>query len=258
VSELDVAAIRARCEAATADIEHTVEPNSHGRPDIHGMWSNSLGDDVADFGGNEADAVLFAHARADLLALLARVDELTAQLAANQAAAATRWCLIPDCFEAFDVTVGAPGWLLATALGGYVCPEHAALATTHQPQWQHYVGNRSTLRCACGWDSVPVGHRRAGTELWLDHAWEVRDAEPPASAEKPPARPPDAAPPPPHDAVDRVSRYMRRVHRPYLDEPDGVDLCCFCGVVWPCSTIQAVDAAENSPVRPPDGPAAPE
>jgi hypothetical protein len=233
VSDVDVAAIRADHELATAYLPdgtqaehiavgaaHELLIHTHVPALLDALATRDariaeLEAALVDAGRGAALAARDHRRRADIERLTnerdqarARVADLEAEVAATKASASTRWCLIPDCFEALDVTVGAKGWLLATALGGYVCPEHAALATAHQPQWQHYVGNRSTLRCACGWDSVPVGHRRAGTELWLDHAHDVTAAPPadgpgPHATENGPGRAPDATEPPPETGATR-------------------------------------------------------
>jgi hypothetical protein len=130
--------------------------------------------------------------------LLARVDQLTterddAKREAEEDRLALinqpvlRHCVYPACLREFDISAsmnGRPtrdswsskGWLLVTALGGYICPEHASVVAedAHRPHW---LATGKYLVCACGWESPPGRWRGYGVEAWKDHVMpEIKEA----------------------------------------------------------------------------------
>lgn len=106
---------------------------------------------------------------------------------AAMAGTAFRHCMMLDCWSSLDLVKAytgetpSPGWLQSTALGGYLCPDHAWLWEDHFPQWiREDRATRGQLACPCTWVSGPVTHRGLGKELWKSHAFGVvedRDVE---------------------------------------------------------------------------------
>lgn len=102
---------------------------------------------------------------------------------AAMAGTAFRHCMMLDCWSSLDLVKAytgetpSPGWLQSTALGGYLCPDHAWLWEDHFPQWvREDRATRGQLACPCTWVSGPVTHRGLAKELWKSHAHEVRQA----------------------------------------------------------------------------------
>lgn len=94
-----LAAIRDRADAATANPVIDREPNSHHRPDIVSILTPD-GDEIADRVRGEADAELWQHARADVLALLAEIDRYRERLAGHGLLTATNEQLLAKARDA--------------------------------------------------------------------------------------------------------------------------------------------------------------
>lgn len=122
---------------------------------------------------------------ADDAGMRERLTPLLVRLAMS--GTAYRHCMMLDCMESLDLIgaytgeVPAPGWVQSTALGGYLCPNHAWVWEGHFPQWvRHEFSPGGQLTCPCSWVSGAVSHRGLGKELWKSHAFGVvedRDVE---------------------------------------------------------------------------------
>jgi hypothetical protein len=130
-----------------------------------------------------ADAVLTKVVQPLVDAKQAEVDQLTREAAEDREALLSqpvlRHCVYPGCLREYDA-IGSlcgrttrpewssKGWLQVSALGGDICPDHAAVVAedAHRPRW---LATGKFLACACGWESPPVRWRGYGAEAWKDH-----------------------------------------------------------------------------------------